>query len=395
MPAQASLCTRCHAPLPPATGIVTCTFCGTANVIQAPIGTTEVRAIVRKVLGEGTAPETTPNKPSSITALWVGLVAAFILGTALAVGILVTDSRQSDPTPAPQIPPSPAPARVVPVAPAPPPPPKPTGIGTPQTLALGPKTAIYLTTDKHLIRAERDTLQSVWIAPHALGAEGSIVASATRVAFVGPQGAAFFDSATGEPVATFLFRTGGFKVAACLAGTQQLLVRTVFDGTLRFDMESGTRTTGQTFCTPQDTLRCDAPQRCGWDSAEPPGLNCRYFLKVGQSTVTFCEEEGTKAKLVVKRLNGKIQWKTVRGKGAYTNPSYASVIDGTLVVSEGHHLEAFDVASGERRWSTPHTGSDGAIVSDGHQLYFGQDDTLITVDTKTGNEIGRFKASNL
>jgi PQQ-like domain len=350
--------------------------------------------MVRKVLTEGIASEGAPRQTNRISALWVVALAAMAVAMGLAVGLLAMDGN----APSPRLPAAkatPKPALVVPVVPIPPPlPPKPTGVGTPQTLALGPGAALYLTTDKYLIRADRDTLRTVWTAPLRLGAEGSIVASSSRVAFAAPQGVAFLDSATGEPISTFLFRTGGFKVAACLAGTQQVLVRTVFDGTLRFDIESGTRAAGQTSCTHQDALHCDAPQRCGWDSAEPPGLNCRYFLKVGPSTVTFCEEEGTKAKLVVKRFNGKTQWKTVRGTGAATNPGYASVVDGLLIVSENHFLEAFDAASGERRWSARHTGGDGAVVSDGHQLYVGQDDTLIRLDAKTGAETGRFEASN-
>jgi hypothetical protein len=399
MPAQASMCSQCRAPLPATTGLVTCAFCGTANVVQGPVGTTQIRAVVRKVLSEGTAAPMEPNTKLAWIASGVFVIVGLIVLPAV-VALFSFEKVSAIHRPV-DIPPQNSPLVIPRVPIARPPEAKPMGLGTPLEIALGDRSDLFIATSTHLIKADRKTLRSVWMVPLDVGVRGSsdngdIVVGATRVAVAGPSGVAFFDSATGAALAKFLFKTDGFKVSACLADgvrnqvAEQLLAKTTFDGTLRFDMQTGARVSGNTSCVMHGDIHCGPKEQCGFGSTQPPGLDCRYYLQVGESRVTVCEEEGTKARLLVKRAKGLTQWKTVRGTGAATNPDFMSTIGGFIVVAENHFVEAFDAASGQHRWIHALEGDARALVSDGQQLFFGSAGTVVAVDAATGLEVARF-----
>lgn len=386
---SASLCSHCRAPLPAATGLVTCSFCGTANTVQPPIGSTQIRAAVRQVLAEERAPASAPSSPSSAKpALMVALVAGVVLTLGLA-GVLVSLLTR-----APVVPPVVRPPKaVVPPRPPPPPPkpleaPTPAGLGSPSALALGEGQTLFAVVGQELIRVELQTLRPAWRAP-VVGSEGTILQLGDRVVFAGETGAFFFDAATGAPTGKYLFKTGGFKVSACAAGPRQVLVQTVFDGVLRFDVGTAGPVKGTTSCHRNADLHCDAGQRCGFSSSRVGDMSCRYGLRVGDAQVTFCEVDGTKELVLVSHTGARVNWKTPRGKGSSTNPDYASVVDGVLVTADGASLEGFDPATGERRWSREQSGNPRAVISDGRRLFVGHEGTVLLLDAKTGDEVAR------
>jgi hypothetical protein len=398
MAPQALLCSQCRAPLETTT-TSKCKFCGTLNQIQQPIGSTQIRAVVRKVLAED-ARKAQPNqlhKSANPLGLYLGVGTAVIFGFAVAIAIALSHRTKAVSVVKPVLVPINAAIAHPPVeAPEPveEPPQKPTGIGTPDAIAFGQDDDIFIVSGQSLVKANRKSMEQVWHVALPTGGfgrngGGSIVALAGRVAYADSNGINFYEAASGEKKGQYLFKSNGFKVSACGTGNQ-VLAKTVFDGTLRFDIKTGTRVSGNTWCNPMDNIHCDSGQKCGWDSSEPSGLSCRYFLSRRGSKVTFCEEEGTKALVLVDRLAGKNIWKTIRGPKSSTNPEYVSVVDGVLVTSDSGQVEAFEDTTGTRIWSHPIHGNSGAILSDGHQLYFGFEGTVVVLNAKTGTEVGRF-----
>lgn len=392
MAPTASLCSHCRAPLPAATGVVECPFCGAATVVEAPVGTKQIRAVVRRVLAEERAPVTPPRVVPHASAILGRLAvvgAALFLVAVLVTVFMVRTGRATRRTvvAAPVVPPPPRPPpSVKPVARGP------RGLGRPELLALGEGAALYAVTDGHLVKADRRTHRAVWRTPtlrgYGRGGDGTVVPLAGRVAHAGPMGIAFFDDETGAATGRYLFRSGGHKVSACAAGAHQVLVKTTFDGTLRFDVRTGAKVERGPWCETRPDMHCDPGQRCAWDSrALPGGLHCRHALYLQGHQVTFCEAEGTLEQLVVDVAGSKVRWKT---PGGGPNPGYASVVGDVLVVAADHLVEGFELATGQKRWSTPLAGDEGAVISDGKHLYFGQGDTVVELDAATGVVVDRF-----
>jgi outer membrane protein assembly factor BamB len=375
--AEALLCKQCGAPLPNATGTVVCSFCGTTNLVQ--LGTKQIRAVVRQVLAEG---QPAPARGVIVAAVLIGLVS---LGAIIAMlSSSVERTAQVRPVVA-QPPPKPVP----PSQPQPPAPPKPPpGLGLPQTIALGEGDALFAVIGNSLVKADRATWKPVWSTP-VTGGEGTIVPLGDQVVFAGPVGVFSFDAKTGAPTGKYLLRNGGFKVSACAAGKSQVLVETVFDGTLRFDAATAKPTTGTAGCRAKRDLHCGANERCGFASGRLAQMDCRYVLAHPPGEITFCEVDGTKELVVVEHVGSTIRWKSPRGAHASTNPDFATVLDGLLITGDGE-LEAFDVKTGAHQWTKPMKGSAFAVVTDGSRLYFGDDDTIVAIDAKSGQALGRF-----
>jgi outer membrane protein assembly factor BamB len=399
MAPEALHCSGCQGPLPAQTGLVVCDFCGVTNRVEPPpMGTTQVRAVVRRVLAEERQASPTPrpsqrqytvSTPGVLPAL---LFSGMVIAAVIAGALLYAERRPPPRSPRSSSPPSPPP----PTAPRPVAPPAPRGLGVPDTLALGPDASLYLVSGSTLVKADRKTHWPLWKAPVQVGfgrgSVGSLVTQAGHVAFAGPAGIFFFDAATGAPTGQYLFAHQGFQVSACAVGSTQVLVQTVFDGWLRFDARTAKPTTGTGSCTANREMHCDEGQRCSFAHGRLADMECRYLLMREGHQVTFCEVDGTKEHLVVDHVGGKVVWKSLRAKGAATNPAYASVIEGVLVVGESGVLEGFEATTGEHLWTRKYAGEDSAIVSDGHQLTLGFEGTVIVVDPKTGQETSRYLA---
>jgi uncharacterized Zn finger protein (UPF0148 family) len=385
----ASTCSHCRAPLPAATGVVECPYCGAATVVEAPVGTKQIRAVVRRVLAEERAPVQSSRAVAQRSSrLWgLAIAGAVVFFVAVLVSIFMQRSqRAARPVALPVVTPPRLPQLRQPVAPGP------RGLGRPDLLALGDDSALYLVTDGQLVKADRRTHRPVWRARtlrgYGRGGDGTVVPLAGRVAFAGPMGVAFFDDETGAATGQYLFRHGGHKVSACAAGAHQVLVKTTFDGTLRFDVRTGARVEGGPACDTHSDMHCDPGQRCAWDTRVlPGGLSCRHALYLEGHLVTFCQAEGTLEQLVVDVAGGKVRWKT---PGGSSNPGYASVVGSVLVVAADHLVEGFELATGQKRWSSALAGDEGAVVSDGRLLYFGQGDTVVELDAATGVVVDRF-----
>ncbi len=381
MKPEALLCKQCGAPLPNQTGTVVCSFCGTTNLVHAPLGTKQVRAVVREVLAEG---QPAPPASSQLGVIVMAVTMGLIGMGAMVVMLSTRRTHVSPPRPAVVLPP---PRPTAPSPPTPPPPPR--GVGLPQSIALGEGEALYAVIGQTLVKADRSSWTTLWTTP-VPGGEGTIVPFADHVVFAGPAGVFTFNAGTGAPTGKYLLRHQGFKVSACAAGKTQVLVETVFDGTLRFDAASAKPATGSAGCVPKRDLHCGATERCGFASGRLAQMDCRYVLAHPPAEITFCEVDGTKELLVVEHLGPTIRWKSPRGAHASTNPGFATVVAGLLITGDGE-LEAFDVKTGARQWTHPMSGSDAAVLSDGERLYFGDGDTIVSIDAKTGQEIGRFR----
>lgn len=384
---SASLCSQCRAPLPPATGLVTCSFCGTSNTVQQPIGPTQIRAAVRQVLAEERAPDSSPaTRVRPLVVVVAGLVLMGLAGTVVALTSAVPPPHSkfrptiAVPSVPKVLPPLPTPVVEAPATNS--------GLGVPSSLAFGGHHSLLAVVGNEVIKVDLESMRPLWRAP-VTGGEGTVLEVADRAVFAGPEGAFFFDAQSGTPTGKYLFKTSGFKVTACAAGPQQVLVKTVFDGVLRFDVTQAAPAKGSTSCHFNEDLHCDVGQRCAFDHSEVGGLSCRYVLHVQGARVTFCEVDGTKEKVLVSHTGSQVHWKTPRGPGSSTNPSYASVVSGVLVTADDDLLEGFDPANGERRWSHPLTGSGRAVISDGRRLFFGHAGTVKVLDAKTGEEVTR------
>jgi outer membrane protein assembly factor BamB len=371
--------------------MVTCSFCGTANVVQPPIGSTQIRAVVRQVLAEDRAPRPAPKpqQGGAVMLVSLGAGALMLLGVFFALFL----ARPSVPPPVvvhvpkivvPPVPPEPPRPHVRP------PEPTVTGLGQPDALAFGDGNALFAIVGNELLKADRQTLKTVW-RTKVSGGEGTIVPLAGRVVFAGPQGAFFFDAETGVATGKYLLAHDGFKVSACAAGANQVLVQTVFDGVLRFDVTTAAIAKGTASCHRMTDLHCDVGQQCGWDTSRRADLSCRYELHVKDARVTFCEVDGTKDLVLISHSGGKVRWRTPRAEGSSTNPSYASVIDGVLVTADGHVLEGFDPTTGEHQWTHAMSGNPSAVISDGQQLFVGHEGTVVVIDAKTGTDVSRFE----
>jgi hypothetical protein len=366
---------------------VACPFCGTINQVQPAVGVTQLRAAVRQVLAENKAPA---RPPPAATRTPLGL--ALVLFAALLLLGVAVSTRLHSPTSPPRSFPLPAPA--LPKLPLRPPPPTvsaPKGLGEPQALIFGTGSELYVLTETTLFKTDRESQRVTWQIPlPTKGVGGSLVPVAERIALANPAGVFFFDAATGAARGQYLFRSGGFKVSACAAGVNQVLVETVFDGTLRFDARTAAPAQGTAGCHRNADIICEKDQTCGWYTGRFANLDCRYVLQRPGHQVTFCEADGTKELFLVDHAGASVRWKALRGPGASTNPAYISVIDGALITGDRRLVEAFDEATGERLWTHPLAGGERAFVSDGHRLYFGAEGTVISVEAKTGAERCRF-----
>jgi outer membrane protein assembly factor BamB len=367
---------------------VACPFCGTINQIQPAVGATQLRAAVRQVLAEREAPARPTKPPRLDSRIPVG--AALILFVALLLwGLEVSGTRRSAPAQRLLAPPSPPILKVPPKAP--PTPSAPKGLGEPQALVFGTGGELYVLTQTSLFKTDRETQRVSWQTRLSTKGEGgSLVPVADRIALANPAGLFFFDAASGAPAGQYLFRSGGFKVSACAAGASQVLVETVFDGTLRFDAHTAAPAQGTAGCHRNTDIVCEKDQTCGWYTGRFANFDCRYVLQRHGHQLTFCEADGTKELFLVDHAGASIRWKALRGPGASTNPAYVSVIDGAVITGDRHLLEAFDEATGARLWAHALEGGDRAFVSDGHRLFFGAEGTVLGLDARTGAEVSRF-----
>jgi PQQ-like domain len=393
MSSPALLCGQCRAPLPAGTGAVTCGFCGATTTVDPPLGTSQVRAVVRQELDRRARPAPPPaTQPERAAAI----VPVIILGVSLAVGlggavVAVLTARPTRDHPRVTQPSVVTPPTLVPPRPSPPLPAPATGVGEPLLFALGSGPSVYFVASGDLVKADRTTQAPVWRTRLEIDpGEGNLVAVPGRVVVAAPAGAWFFDDTTGAPVGHFLWREQGFKVTGCATPSGQVLVKTVFDGTVRFDPQRGTRATGGQWCQGQEDIHCDGAQRCGFQHVERGDMTCRYFLAAGPRRYTFCELEGTKERDLVAFTGSRIAWQAPRAAGASTNPEYLSISGDLIIAGDGHTLEAFDVATGSRRWGRTIAGSARAVTGDGNLLFVGAPGTVVALDARTGDEVLRF-----
>lgn len=382
----ASRCSQCGAPLPAETGTVTCRFCGAATVVRAPIGPTQLRAAVRQVLAEERAPAPTPTpRPGRAPAMWIAgaMAAAVLLGALLVVGMLFSAGgtarphlRPPVPAPAPPAPPRPEPAK--------PPEPRPT-FGEVEALRVS-DDAVYVASASTLVKFDRATRAVAWTAKLTTGGGGDLVALKDRVVYANALGVSFHDAQTGDEVSRFFWRAQHFKVSACAAGAG-VLVKTVFDGVVRFDA-TGKRVQGTASCALQEDLRCAPGEHCAWDSSRHGALDCRLELRTASGKVTFCREDGTRDAFVVLLAGGAVKWKTKRASDS-DFADLAALVDGALVVSADHLVEAFDPASGAGRWSMQRTGAARALLTDGHRVWFPAAGAIVEV-SGAGEVLARY-----
>lgn len=351
-------------------------------MVHPPVGPTQLRAAVRQVLAEERAPRQAEGARGVGVVLVAGVAALVVLGAVLAVAL----QRPSPP-------PRPHPPVVVPPVPKPPPPPEPAppprqAFGVVQALAVT-DGALYVASMGELVKFDRATRTQTWRAKLSTSGGGDLVPMKDRVVYANSLGVAFHDDETGAEVGQYLLRSQHFKVTACAAGAGQVLVKTVFDGVLRFDVATGKKKQGTGGCALHEDLRCVAGQRCGWDSGRSGELDCRLELRTPSGKLTFCEEDGTKAHLVVQFAGGKVLWKTRRGVDD-SFADFASVLDGVLVVGNAELVEGFDPATGKTLWSHPRTGVERSMISDGHRLWFADGEAVVEL-SPAGEELGRFE----
>lgn len=386
---SASTCSQCGAPLPEGSGSVTCRFCGAVTQVQGPVGPTQIRAAVRQVLAEERRPRPPPAGDTRMVGRVVGLIIAMVVMLAVFIGSGVMRPtpvvHRPTTTPMPGLPhekpsvPKPPPVVVVPPIPK-------LGFGEAEALGLS-ADAVYLASRGELVKWSRSTGQEAWRATLGHSGGGDVVPLQGRVAYANQDGVFFFDDGDGSATGQWLWPHGGFKVSACAAGPTTVLVKTVFDGTLHFDAKTAKKSTGGS-CALMEDLRCAPGQRCGWGHFEREGLRCRYELHTASGLISFCEEDGTNAKVVAFFAGKSLKWKSTRAEGA-SSGAFAAVLDGVLVVADGRVVEAFDPVSGAAKWTHARQGSERAMVATDQNVFVFESGSVLELDAQ-GTEVSRW-----
>jgi LSD1 subclass zinc finger protein len=382
---RALTCQKCQAPLPTPTGpTVQCSYCKTVNTVQLPLGTAQLRAVLREELGHA-RPTTPPAQAAPMVPVLLGLAVMVSIGGVVGAATLLRE-RPSPPPGLTARPPLPPQTPIPPELPAEPEAP-PAVFGVAQALKLLPD-ALVLLTDTQLVVIDRASRQQRWATP-LRSESGRLAVAGETVMAANSSGAFFYSLRSGEKHASFLWKSGGFKVVTCATKSGQFVVKTVFDGVYRFD-GSGQKTSGTDACTLNDNIDTDEPQKVGWGGPQLANLECRYFFVRNTSKVSFCEEDGTKARFIVDYEGSRIRWRGLRGEGAAGNPEYVAEHQGLILVGERHAIEAFNGESGEKAWRVSVTGNDVRAVSDGKHVIVGSDGVLVELDVATGHEVGRY-----
>jgi LSD1 subclass zinc finger protein len=373
-------CHACRAPLPKSEGsTVECSYCKSINVLGQS-NTQEVRAVLRQELGRAA----TDAQTKAVPAAMIGILGVSMLLGVLGFVVLRLNAEPPPATPAviagPPLGPPPLPVR-----PKPPPLPAPT-FGEIHALGLV-DTELLVLSERKLTSIDLVSRKQRWTVT-ASGRDVRLVFAGATIAIASPMGAFFLSRETGERIASYLWKTPHFKVVACSTVSGEFIMKTVFDGTYRFDA-SGQRAVGRGECKLNDNIPTDSGQRVVWGGLELDNLECRYRFLRNDSQVSFCTEEGTRAQFVVDVKGRNVRWRSLGGS---PNPTYVAEHQGVLLVGGSRSIEAFDADSGKRRWAFSANQSTVA-TSDGVRVYTAHEGSVVELDVLTGEERGRINAT--
>lgn len=382
--ADASVCVRCGAPLPPATAdSIACPFCGTTNVLRAPVPMAEVRQAVREVLyGERTQPAPRPDKRTStaIVLVAVAFVVLSAFGTAVTfIGVRPKQTVKTvPPPPSPPIPPSLAKNK----------PPAETW-GQLSAITIDEGGNVIASIGQRLVKADGRSLTPTWTVsrPAHFGSSRQLFTTkGDWISIATDNDISFFDTKTGTTSGTYRFKNGGILEGACAVGKSDVIVYVLGDGTMRFNADTAKKSTGADTCKLQEEFRCGPGQTCGWDHWTSGELDCRYVLRAGKDVYRVCEaDDGTKQALVVRfDAQNKPKWR------APTDVRYfLGVVDGVLVASTdgSRSISAFDLESGKPKWTTK-LGEQSPVFADAAHVYYGIEGTIVAANS-AGREVAR------
>ncbi|MBP9089240.1 MAG: PQQ-binding-like beta-propeller repeat protein [Kofleriaceae bacterium] len=406
MTAKAILCAQCKAPLRGGVGSVTCEYCGAANLVgNAPPSKTMMRGVVHDVLNEDLnrngMPDVlerrvTPRTNRNGAATGPGrsaliIVLALAIGTTVAgaaIAFLVvrnapgdststSESTTTEPSPTRGISPLPA------IAPLPA-----RETAELHSLAFDGSGHVFAALGNMLLRADTATLKIDWNQPIKTPGfynNHHVLVLAERIAIANDGALAFYSIVDGTLTGSYKITKTGFPRFCGVDNT--VVVSNLGGTTLRVDALTARKSDTKVSCKSPPDVLCQKGEVCSWRRRVFADHTCVLNLRSGDRDFAPCDtDNGTGDKeLVALNLKGKVLWTSKLSGGS--RPAYMTVLGDTVLVHNASLLEAFDRATGARRWQKTIAGDGFAVTPDLSKILVGNGQTLVALAPADGHEI--------